>query len=76
LSVLAVRVAAVDGSQIPPSKELSVPVGAIQIGWFLNYHLPGGRYEKDVLFMVLAPAGAERRRRISRLAGQSGAVRV
>ena len=46
LAVLAGRpVAAVDGSQIPPSKELSVPVGAIQIGWFLNYPLPGGRSE-------------------------------
>lgn len=56
LAVLAGRpVAAVDGSQIPPSKELSVPVGAIQIGWFLNYHLPGGRYEKDVFFAVLPP---------------------
>lgn len=48
-------VAAVDGSQIPPSKEISVPVGAVQIGWYVNYHVAGGRYEKDVTFAVLAP---------------------
>jgi hypothetical protein len=48
-------VAAVDGSQIPPSKEVSVPVGAVQIGWYINYHTTGGRYEKDVRFSVLAP---------------------
>jgi hypothetical protein len=48
-------VAAVDGSQIPPSKEISAPVGAVQIGWYINYHAAGGRYEKDVRFEVLAP---------------------
>ncbi|GIV75507.1 MULTISPECIES: DNA double-strand break repair nuclease NurA [Caldilinea] len=48
-------VAAVDGSQIPPSKELSIPVAAVQIGWYLNYHVAGGRYEKDVRFEVLTP---------------------
>jgi hypothetical protein len=48
-------VAAVDGSQIPPSKEISTPVGAVQIGWYINYHVAGGRYEKDVAFTVLAP---------------------
>lgn len=56
LSVLEGRpTAAVDGSQIPPSKELSVPVGAVQVGWYVNYHVAGGRYEKDVRFEVLAP---------------------
>lgn len=48
-------IAAVDGSQIMPSKELSLPVAAIQIGWYINYHAAGGRYEKDVRFEVLAP---------------------
>jgi hypothetical protein len=48
-------VAAVDGSQIMPSKELSLPVAAIQVGWYINYHAAGGRYEKDVRFEVLAP---------------------
>lgn len=56
LTILANKpVVAVDGSQIPPSKELSAPVGAVQIGWYINYHAPGGRYEKDVVFTVLAP---------------------
>lgn len=48
-------VAAVDGSQIMPTKDISLPLGAVQIGWFVNYHAAGGRYEKDVSFEVLAP---------------------
>jgi hypothetical protein len=56
LSVLAGRpVAAVDGSQIMPSKEMSPPVAAVQVGWYINYHVAGGQYEKDVRFEVLAP---------------------
>lgn len=56
LTILADKpVAAVDGSQIPPSKEILTPVGAVQIGWYINYHVAGGRYEKDVAFTVLAP---------------------
>ena len=39
-------VAAVDGSQIMPSKEMSPPVAAVQVGWYINYHAAGGRYEK------------------------------
>lgn len=46
---------AVDGSQIMPSKDLSVPIGAIQIGWFINPH-QNGDYVKDVAFEVFAPA--------------------
>lgn len=49
-------VAAVDGSQITPTKDFNIPVGAVQIGWFINYHSPGGRYIKDVSFNVLGPA--------------------
>jgi hypothetical protein len=48
-------VVAVDGSQITPSKDLSVPVGAVQVGWYINFHTPGGRYIKDVAFEVLTP---------------------
>ena len=55
--VLANRaVAAVDGSQITPTKDFNVPVGAVQVGWFVNYHTPGGRYVKDVSFSILGPA--------------------
>jgi hypothetical protein len=47
---------AADGSQIFPSKELSLPVALIQIGWFENPHLPGGNYVKDVRLDVMTPA--------------------
>jgi hypothetical protein len=49
-------VAAVDGSQITPNRDISVPVGAVQVGWFINRHREGGSYIKDVSFEVLAPS--------------------
>lgn len=48
-------VIAVDGSQLSPSKDFSIPVGAVQIGWFINHHRQGGSYVKDVAFAILAP---------------------
>ena len=53
-------VLAVDGSQIMPTTDYSYPVGAVQIGWFLNEHREatetGARaYEKDIDFEALAP---------------------
>ncbi len=53
-------VVAVDGSQITPTTEYSYPVGAVQVGWFLNEHreataLEARTYEKDIAFEVLAP---------------------
>lgn len=52
-------VIAVDGSQITPTKDFSVPVGAVQVGWFVNEHRPAApdaqNYVKDVQFEVLAP---------------------
>ena len=47
---------AVDGSQIFPSKEVSIPVALVQVGWFENPHLPLGTYDKDVRLNVLSPA--------------------
>lgn len=56
LQVLAsVPTIAVDGSQITPSKDISVPVGAIQIGWYANPHRANQGYTKDISFEVLAP---------------------
>lgn len=52
-------VVAVDGSQIAPNKEYSMAVGALQIGWYINFHAPGGRYIKDVDFEVITPAELE-----------------
>lgn len=46
---------AADGSQIPPSRDFSVPVAAVQVGWFENSHAPGRPYVKDLAFEVLAP---------------------
>lgn len=47
---------AVDGSQIYPGKDLSIPVALVQIGWFENPHLPTGGYEKDVVVDVMTPS--------------------
>ena len=57
LQILTGRpVAAVDGSQLPPDKDYSIPVGAVQIGWFINPHEVGVPYTKNVSFEVLGPA--------------------
>jgi hypothetical protein len=48
-------VIAVDSSQITPTKDYSLAVGAVQVGWFINYHAANGRYIKDVEFEVLGP---------------------
>jgi len=44
---------AVDGSQITPSKDISIPVGAVQVGWFVNPHDSDQGYVKDIAFEVL-----------------------
>jgi len=46
---------AVDGSQITPSRDFTVPVGAVQVGWFENPHDQGKDYVKDIRFEVLPP---------------------
>ncbi len=46
---------AVDGSQLLPSKEFSVPVAVVQIGWFLNPHTPKKPYEKNLKIEILSP---------------------
>lgn len=46
---------AVDGSQIVPSKEISIPVGAVQVGWFVNPHTSDRPYVKDLYFEILPP---------------------
>jgi hypothetical protein len=47
---------AADGSQILPTKDFSIPVAAVQVGWFENPHTPDGTYVKDVAFEILTPA--------------------
>jgi len=46
---------AVDGSQITPSRDFSIPVGAVQVAWFENAHNAAGDYVKDLRFEVLGP---------------------
>ncbi len=53
-----VPVMAADGSQITPNTDYSVPVGAVQVGWFVNGHDPAVPYEKDIRFEVLVPDDA------------------
>ncbi len=48
-------ICAADGSQILPVKDFSIPVAAIQVAWFVNFHEPIGRYRKEVDFEVLSP---------------------
>jgi hypothetical protein len=50
-----VTAVAVDGSQITPSRDFSIPVGAVQVGWFENPHDEGEHYTKDIRFEILAP---------------------
>jgi len=53
--LMGITTFAVDGSQIYPSKDLSIPVALVQIGWFENPHLSTGDYEKDVIVDVMTP---------------------
>lgn len=46
---------AADGSQIYAEKDISLPVGAIQVGWFENPHDASQRYEKNAYFEILSP---------------------
>jgi NurA domain len=50
---------AVDGSQIYPGKDLSIPIALVQIGWFENLHLPTGGYEKDIAVDVMTPVNLQ-----------------
>lgn len=46
---------AADGSQIQPVPDVSVPVAAVQVGWFENPHNPAVQYVKDVRVEILPP---------------------
>ncbi|MCB1023041.1 MAG: DNA double-strand break repair nuclease NurA [Acidobacteria bacterium] len=46
---------AADGSQYYSEKETSLPVGAVQIGWFENPHNSEESYEKDAELTILSP---------------------
>jgi hypothetical protein len=46
---------AADGSQLYLEKETSMPIGAVQIGWFENPHDGSPVYEKAAKFQILLP---------------------
>jgi hypothetical protein len=46
---------AADGSQIMPTKDFSIPIAAVQVGWFENPHTTDGAYLKDAAFEILPP---------------------
>ncbi len=46
---------AADASQILPGRDISLPVAAIQVGWFENPHDETQSYEKNAKFKVLSP---------------------
>jgi NurA domain-containing protein len=46
---------AVDGSQLQPWRDASIPVALIQVGFFANPHEQGRPYTKDVRMEVLSP---------------------
>ena len=46
---------AVDGSQLLPWRDASIPVALIQVGYFANPHTQGRPYTKDVRMEVLSP---------------------
>ncbi len=46
---------AADASQILPGRDISLPVAAIQVGWFENPHSEMLPYEKNAEFRILSP---------------------
>ncbi|MCW5961743.1 MAG: DNA double-strand break repair nuclease NurA [Pyrinomonadaceae bacterium] len=56
LPVLAERTTfAADASQIQPGRDVSIPVAAVQVGWFENPHTELKNYIKGASFRVLTP---------------------
>jgi len=47
---------AADGSQIYAGKETTVPIAAVQIGWFENPHDAASKFEKNAELEILTPA--------------------
>ena len=53
--IAEVATVAVDGSEIKPTKDYSLPVAAVQVAWFENPHREDRPYVKDVRFEVVHP---------------------
>jgi hypothetical protein len=46
---------AADASQLLPGRDVSLPVAAIQVGWFENPHNESESYEKNARLILLSP---------------------
>lgn len=46
---------AVDGSEIKPTKDYSLPIAAVQVAWFENPHREDLHYVKDAAFEIIHP---------------------
>jgi hypothetical protein len=56
IDVLQERVTfAVDGSQLLPGREITLPVAAVQVAWFENPHGRDGKYRKEARFSIVSP---------------------
>jgi len=56
LQVLADRTTfAADGSQLFFEREATLPIAAVQIGWFENPHRQDGVFEKQARFVLMSP---------------------
>jgi hypothetical protein len=53
--IAGIRTLAVDGSEIKPTKDYSLPIAAVQVAWFENPHVATERYVKDVAFEIIHP---------------------
>jgi hypothetical protein len=55
--VRGITTVAVDGSELRPSRDWSLPIGFVQVAWFRNPHLghEAERYEKDAALEVVLP---------------------
>ncbi|HVC34570.1 MAG TPA: DNA double-strand break repair nuclease NurA [Chloroflexota bacterium] len=53
--ITGVATVAVDGSEIKPTKDYSLPIAAVQVAWFENPHQENGRYVKDAAFELIHP---------------------
>jgi hypothetical protein len=45
----------VDGSELGPTREFTVPLGLVQTAWVANHHQMGGAYDRDTRTRVLGP---------------------
>ena len=53
--IAGVTTAAVDGSEIRPSKDHTLPLGFVQVAWFCNPHDGAQRHEKDARIELVLP---------------------